>query len=263
MVNFHVHTFRCHHAEGDAEAYVRAAQEQGLTTVGFSDHTPLPDNHWKSIRMHPDELPGYCTEVRRAAADHPEITVFLGLECEYDPAYVEYYQKVLLEKHQVDFLAGGAHWFPWRGKRLSLYDELETASHLAAYAEHLIASMESGLFAYIAHPDFFARSYTDWDENAAAASRDIIAAAAATGTPLEINTNGFRKDPIQSAAGPRPGYPLPAFWEMAAEHQVAVVVNSDAHRPEDVGALSEGLALAEQVGLVPLDLSRRLQNLPG
>jgi histidinol-phosphatase (PHP family) len=258
LVNFHTHTFRCRHAAGDAQAYAAAALTQNLTTLGFSDHTPLPDNRWHSIRMNLDELPGYCDEVRRAAAAYPNLRIFSGLECEYDIAYLDFYRDVLLKEYRLDFLAGGAHWFPYRGNRLSLYDELETASHLAAYAEHLIASMEAGLFDYIAHPDFFARSHTRWDADAIAASRDILSAAAHTGVPLEINTNGFRKDMIDTEDGPRPGYPLPAFWTLAAEYGVKVIVNSDAHQPADVGALAPGLDLAGQCGLTPIDLSRTL-----
>ena len=76
MVNYHTHTFRCRHAQGDVEDYVRAALAQSLTAIGFSDHTPLPDDRWKSIRMSLDELTGYCDEERRAAAAHPGIGIF-------------------------------------------------------------------------------------------------------------------------------------------------------------------------------------------
>lgn len=42
IANYHTHTWRCMHAEGAEEAYVRQAIRRGLHTLGFSDHTPYP-----------------------------------------------------------------------------------------------------------------------------------------------------------------------------------------------------------------------------
>lgn len=40
LANFHTHTFRCHHAVGQDREYVEKAIEQGIKTLGFSDHSP-------------------------------------------------------------------------------------------------------------------------------------------------------------------------------------------------------------------------------
>ena len=61
--NFHTHTYRCKHAEGDVEDYCRVAVEQGMSTLGFTDHTALPDDRWVSLRMYYAELPEYSRAI--------------------------------------------------------------------------------------------------------------------------------------------------------------------------------------------------------
>ena len=39
--NYHTHTYRCRHAIGSEEEYIRKAIDGGLKVLGFSDHTPF------------------------------------------------------------------------------------------------------------------------------------------------------------------------------------------------------------------------------
>ena len=108
--------------------------------------------------------------------------------------------------------------------------------------------------------DFYARqainSYLAWDRHAEACSREILRAAEAYGVPLEINGYGFRKPRVDTPEGRRPMYPWIRFWELAAEYDIEVVLNSDAHRPEDVAAnLDDAAAIAARFGLRIADLS--------
>ena len=115
--------------------------------------------------------------------------------------------------------------------------------------------MASGLFAFIAHPDLFGNAYLRWDANAAACARDILQAAETLQIPLEINGYGLRKPTIDTPQGRRHKYPWTPFWELAAELGVPAIVNSDAHRPQDVMAgMAEGLALAETCHLSLADM---------
>ena len=60
IANYHTHTFRCGHAEGNERDYAENASRAGLKTLGFSDHTPYdffdsePRN--RPMRMKPEEL---------------------------------------------------------------------------------------------------------------------------------------------------------------------------------------------------------------
>ena len=72
--------------------------------------------------------------------------------------------------------------------------------------------------------------------------------------PLEINGYGFRKEPIDTSVVHVLLIPC-AILELAAEYNITVVVNSDAHTPREVGAsLKEGLQMAHELGLQVADL---------
>ncbi len=63
--------------------YCAAAIEQGLTVLGISDHTALPNNRWSHIRMGIGELPGYIRAVDEAIESFPDLTILKAAECEY------------------------------------------------------------------------------------------------------------------------------------------------------------------------------------
>jgi histidinol-phosphatase (PHP family) len=131
-----------------------------------------------------------------------------------------------------------------------VYRGTADAASLRAYTDYVIASIESGLFAFIAHPDLFGNAYMVWDAEAVACSRAILAAAADLNVPIEINGYGMRKPKVETPDGIRFMYPWRPFWELAGEYRVRALVTSDAHRPVDVGAnLEEGMALATDCGL--------------
>jgi histidinol-phosphatase (PHP family) len=253
MNSFHTHTFRCRHASGDIGEYVDEAIRKGCTAIGFSDHTPLPDNRWKSVRMRMEELPGYCQSIDAARLRFPGISILKGLECEYAPEYRQFYQEIS-EQYDIEYLVCGAHFFPYNGEWKGAYGDLNEAKTLAAYTNYLVDSISSGLFAFAAHPDLFANSYPAWDENTIAASRDILAAAKGCSVPLEINCYGLRKEKVKTTNGERYPYPIREFWEIAAEYGSPVMVNADAHRPQDVIAdMDRGMELAAACGLVVMD----------
>lgn len=264
--NAHTHTFRCNHASGHADDYCRSALQAGLSVLGFSDHTPLPDSRWPSVRMDLTELPGYCREISAARKHFPELAVLAGLECEYDAAYVGFYRDELLGRYRLDYLVGAAHWYPHQGTWLPLYGAPMGKAEIHSYTDYLITAMASGLFVFLAHPDLFGNAYLNWDAEAVACSRQILASAADLNLPLEINGYGFRKPMVETPTGRRRKYPLEPFWELAAEFPVAVITNSDAHAPEDVAAsIEESRALARMFGLriVEMGPDGKLRSLDG
>jgi histidinol-phosphatase (PHP family) len=253
--NFHTHTFRCRHATADAPDYAAAAKKAGITVLGISDHTPLPDGWTPEIRMRMSELDGYLAAIRQADRDCG-LSVIAGMECDIHRRYFPFYKDELLIPGRCRYLIGAVHYYTHRGEELYA-GFIPSAAYLRSYTDTIISGIESGLFAFIAHPDQFAASWNRWDNETRACVRAVMRAAKAAGVPLEINGNGFRKrsvefaDPFGAARqpsvpkGPRPPYPWRPFWEMAAEYEVLYVSNSDAHRPADVNAsidLCEALA---------------------
>ncbi|MCK5209864.1 MAG: PHP domain-containing protein, partial [Cyclobacteriaceae bacterium] len=110
--NYHTHTYRCNHARGDIDDYCQEAVKLQMKSLGFSDHTPLPNERWPNVRMHMDELAEYCEQIDLAKEKFPQLNIYKGLECEFDINLVNFYQDILLGKHKLEYLIGSVHWFP-------------------------------------------------------------------------------------------------------------------------------------------------------
>jgi histidinol-phosphatase (PHP family) len=105
--NYHTHTFRCGHARGSDEQYVKAAIDAGFKILGFSDHAPYPGIHIPSDRMDMDQLDDYYNSLmmlRDRYKDHIDIKI--GFEIEYFP-FLEDHYRFLLER--ADYLIVGQH----------------------------------------------------------------------------------------------------------------------------------------------------------
>jgi histidinol-phosphatase (PHP family) len=246
--NYHTHTFRCGHAKGDAADYAKAAKAAGITVLGMSDHTPLPDDWTPEIRMTMAELEGYLEAVSQADRDSG-IQVIAGMECDIEKRYFGFYQNELLAPGRCRYLAGAVHFYTHKSEELYA-GLIPNAACLRSYTDTLISGIQSGIFAFIAHPDHFAAGWNRRDRETKACMRAIMQAAKEAGVLLEINGNGFRKSRVQYDGAPRPPYPWLPFWETAAEYGVPVICNSDAHRPQDVNAsLDLCQDLADSLGL--------------
>lgn len=225
--NYHTHTSRCFHAKGSDEEYVLAAIEAGFDEIGFADHTAWNYKGFVShMRMHENELEEYCNSVKSLREKYKDkISIKLGLECEYFPQHLPWLKEEI-EKQEIDYIILGHHF---RGsEQTGVYNGAITAPEdIYAYRDDVLKAMETGLFSYVAHPDLFMKGYNEFDEHCEKISRDIIAKAIETDTPLEFNLLGVK----YSMADGRPGYPHPKFWEIASEMKPKAVVGIDAHYP--------------------------------
>jgi histidinol-phosphatase (PHP family) len=258
--DYHTHTFRCQHAQGDVMEYAAVAIQKGLAVLGVTDHTPLPhsfaNERWMLIRMDLSELDDYDQAVEEARRANPELKILKGMECEYSAELLPFYQEELLDKRNFDYLVFGNHFFPSSRNWIGAHSQIKGRVELIAYAEHTIAAMASGVFAFIAHPDLFGYSYEPWDQHTIDCAKLILDAAAAYHVPLEINAAGLRQVPKITQTGLRPPYPLAPFWELAATYrEIRVVVNSDAHRPQEVGETAAAEEFRKKYGLQLADLS--------
>jgi histidinol-phosphatase (PHP family) len=244
--NFHTHTALCNHGTGEVADYCAAALTQGLSALGMSEHTPHPDGRWQQSRMLMDELPGYVQAVQAAAQSYPGLQIYMGMECEHVDEHLAFYQDELLGRYGFDYLISGTHWYPYDGEWQPIHRQQMTVSQLHAYTDHVVKAISSGLYAFVAHPDLLGAAYRGAGEELRACVRAIAQASVDCSVALEINAYGLRKPMIEDGASWRFMYPLMAFWEQAAEYPVPVIVNSDAHRPEDVwGNTDECLDIAQ------------------
>ena len=94
LFNYHTHTKRCNHAQGEEREYIEHAIQKGIKTLGFSDHAPYlfpkESNHYSGFRMRVDEMENYVETVRALAKEYQsDIRVLCGVELEYYPDYHE------------------------------------------------------------------------------------------------------------------------------------------------------------------------------
>ncbi|HIG39635.1 MAG: histidinol-phosphatase [bacterium] len=254
--NFHTHTYRCKHATGDVADYCQEAVNRSMQTLGFSDHSALPDDRWIQARMHYADLSEYTGAIDQAKVDFPTLTILKGMECEYIEKFHSWYEEELLGELQFDYLIGASHFFTADDKWVGTYGGTDSPERLRAFADYTIGMMATGLFDFIAHPDLFGNCYLNWDADAQACSQDILQAAADLDVGMEINALGLRKQAHKKKSNPFPMYPWLPFWELATDYDVKVIVNSDAHRPEDLQARTgEARKIAEDLQLNFMDLT--------
>ena len=193
--NFHTHVQRCRHAGGTEEAYVQAAISLGFTQLGFSDHAPFPDRDF-GMRMPFCELQEYLDTLNALTVKYQtDIILWKGLEIEYLPEYQNYYEE-LLTTWKFDYLLMGEHFYKdAQGANANIYGPLPSTEQFLFYAHSVAEGMKSGFFKAVAHPDIYMLNHFAWDKNCEKAADIIIDTAAATGTVLEYNANGFRRKP--------------------------------------------------------------------
>ena len=246
--NYHTHTYRCFHAKGEDEEYVKAAIEAGFDEIGFSDHSPWNFKDYVSgMRMHENELEDYCNSIKSLREKYKDkISIKLGLECEYFPKYMPWL-KEMTEKHSIDYIILGHHFC--EDEPGHLYNgDMTSPDQLYRYRDDIIEAMETGLFSYVAHPDIFMRGYPVFDEHCRKITDEIISKAIETDTPLEFNLLGFS----HSVNDGKQGYPYPDFWQMISQRKPPVTMGIDAHSPDryaDTELFSKGLGDLEALGL--------------
>ena len=272
-VNYHTHTKRCGHANGNEEDMVKAAIAMGIENLGLCCHVPLP--HYRKhllfsipfmrslrdikslvasliyngphMRMPYPTMEEHLKAIEECQKKYTDIHIYKGFEAEGIPEYFDYYRS-LLKEGKIDYLILGHHFHKhcihsdYYGrphmKKKSIYD----------YCNDVEKAMETGLFSYFAHPDLFLQGYHDFGIDMQTVSRRICEKAKECHIPLEINAGGMRKGLI--TVGDEQVYPYPNthFWKIAAEVGNDVILGFDAHDPSDmnIGMYQMMLKFAEE-----------------
>lgn len=254
--SFHTHTYLCKHATGTVKDYTAQAEREGCAQLGFSDHCPFPkdgSDNWQEVRMSKEQAPRYVAAVREAAKT-VSFPIYCGFECEWDSVYEHWYRDFLLGELHADYLVLGQHWV-LDGADRRYIPECCTGTFLHHWTDATIEAMNTGLFAFVAHPDLLMAYGALWSEDICACCTAIIDAAIECGLPLEINGYGIIKSPVRTRnGGTRYPYPYSAFWELASERGAKAICNSDAHSPIAVLANAEkAKKYATQFNIAPID----------
>lgn len=250
--NFHTHTFRCGHAFGKEEEYIKAAIDKNIRVLGFSDHMPYYPLFVNDIeqRMTYFDIPDYYYTIKNLKKKYYEdITILFGFEGEYDELQLKH---LITLGNISDFMILGQHYV--RGENPNnnyLYPQ--------KYADIIIRGIKSGIFDILGHPDYFLRfrdsisfdtlsstnkSYFGskkryleaYNEETNKAIRRILEVAQETKIPIELNYGAIYDDERQSDGYCY--YPHPFFWDIAKNYKITVFPAIDAHSPDQISSFS-------------------------
>ena len=220
---FHIHTYRCRHAEDISdEMYVRKAIEVGADCITFTDHAPFPGNPFRG-RMLFEELPEYLDSINNLKNKYQgRIMVRCGLETEYLPSFAEYY-KELVRGVGLDLLLLGQYFYEISpGKYSFMYPE-QNAYEYQGCMEAIIEGINTGIFYAVAHPDRSFRRIKHWMPECEGASMKVITAAQEKGVYLEKNFSSQHHSK----------HYWKEFWELIPQDN-KVLQGIDAHSISDI-----------------------------
>lgn len=235
---------------GHIEAYVEAAAARGVEELGFTEHLyrcvestgPLGE-FW---RDEPDadlaahtaafvaedrnlSLESYVEAV--TSAKDRGLPVLLGLEVDFFPDTIGAVLD-LIEPYPWDFLIGSVHWiggwaidssssvFGWERKGLEWTWN--------AYFDLAVELAGSGVVDVLAHIDLPKKYGMRLPEEPLEEYDRVVSAAAASGTCVEVSSQGLRKPAAEV-------YPSAAFLRRFFEAGVPITLASDGHVPSEAG----------------------------
>jgi DNA polymerase (family 10) len=215
----------CHTVASDGRASIaemaHAARERGYEYLAITDHSA---SHGFGNDVSPDELRRQIERVAKTNAAIEGIELLAGSEVNILPDGSLDYDDELLA--QLDWVVASVHTAFGMGEQ--------------RMTERMIAAIEHPLVDAIGHPTgrlIERREPYELDLEA------VFAAAARTGTMLEINANPARRDlsDVHARAAARAG--------------VRLVIDSDAHRPDTLANMRWGIATARRAWLSKEDVA--------
>ena len=263
LINYHSHT---NWSDGRAslEEMIAGARAAGLAEFGISDHyAPFPDGRAVEWALPQGFLPEYVERILAAKeAETSGLVIRLGIEIDFFPETVEA-AKTELAQYPFDYLIGSVHFvkpgprfFPidFDASRWEVLTPEEVNTVWRLYWRQIRALAESRCCDFIGHLDLpkkygFLPTVDLADEEHAAL--DAIAIA---GLAIELNTAGWQK-PVREA------YPSLSLLRAARKRDIPLLINADAHVPEDAAAdYDRARALAREAGYAELVVFERRQR---
>lgn len=250
--------------DGHIEAYVETALAGGVEEVGFTEHLyrcfeseGVLGEFWSEppVAWVGSQTRDFVLEDRTLSLDAyvdavlgakgAGLPVLLGLEVDFFPQTIDAVLD-MLAPYPWDFLIGSVHWVgAWSIDHSGAVAEFERRGVDQAYEDYFrleTALAESGAVDVLAHVDVVKKFGHRPTEEPLDMYRAVATAAAATGTAVELNSNGLNV-PVGEI------YPAPPFLSEFYAAGVPITLGSDAHKPDEVGrGRAASIDLAKAVG---------------
>jgi histidinol-phosphatase (PHP family) len=231
MIDNHIHTKLCKHAEGEVFEYVEKAIARGIKEISFTDHIPLPDKFDLAHRMQFNEIDTYAHWIMRAKGKYPEIKIRYGIEADFYEGY-ERFTENFLNQHDFDIVIMSVHFIRHWPEGNWVFDyNFPDKSKEEIYRDYLSTlkkGIDTGLFDIIGHLDMIKSPEDSLLDILPGDVNELLGVIIKSGMAIEINTSGYRK---------KVGEPYPGLdWlPMIKEKSIPLTIGSDAHHPDQVG----------------------------
>jgi len=267
--NLHTHT-RFSDGSDEPEMYFKEALQQGLASLGFSDHSPLPFENTFALRE--ENTVPYCNTIaslrdkvtaEKTAGQSADFNIFLGMEIDFIAGSglpFSYFQ----ENFPLDYVIGSVHlvrngtpsdlWFI-DGPDPATYDEGlkqlfngDIRKGVTAYYHQINEMLSLNNMDIIGHVDKIkmhnrGRFFAETEAWYAALVDETLDLIRRSGTIVEVNTRGIYKKRSDSL------FPGPDILKKIHALDIPVIISSDAHKPAEVAMLfDETAALLRTIG---------------
>lgn len=224
--NYHTHTYRCGHATGNEEEYVKNALAAGFQTLGFSEH--LGYDGWDDARERIAfaDVQAYIKDMYALKEKYKDqIDIKVGFEFEYFEDQETYLQEI---KQQVDYMIVGQHAMNFK----MYYEHGSTDADIEVYADQICKALDVGLTKYVAHIDYFMLGVENFSESNQEAVRRICDAVLRNDAYVEINIKGTKYGKKLYDGQEQYIYPHYDVYKIVADKGCKVVFGYDAHYPK-------------------------------
>jgi len=260
LYNFHTHS-GFDDGKGELEKYIEEAIGRGLGALGFSAHAPLGEGGDWCIPK--NELQAYCRKVKQLKEQYKnKIDIYLGLEADYIPNVTENFS-ALKKDNDLEYLIGSIHlvknpktgslWFidgPEAGYKKGLdkvFDNDAKSAVEAFYAQscQMIQEEKPDIIGHLDkikmhNKERYFSEHEKWYQDSV---NTLLKVIADSNTIVEVNTRGKYTGKTDVF------FPSKGILEKCYMYNIPVMVNTDAHAPEQVNELfDEAIAMLRDIG---------------
>jgi len=241
-MDFDLHTHTTYSDGSFMHMMVSAAEQAGLQEIGFADHANVSQRKaMKQVKYNNGFNLDMTCERRETAIENlrerKDITIYSGIEMDYDPRDEEQIRK-FLQKKDFQYTLGSVHNLENTNVHIRDYFKNKTRKSkrklVKKYFEKLEKLIQSEIFDIASHIDVFERNPQFQGFATTENYKRIAEAFKNSKTIPEINAG-------RALRGLEEIHPTKEFREILVEKGVKFTAGTDSHKPNDIGKLNQHL----------------------